>query len=100
MRPSVDKKSWIPGILNLPNQRAYAKMPSLVHQMPSLAKCISQMANCWRAIFIVFGKFLECITQIANCWRCSKALFRGGDEKFSFPIAFSFLFDNYYLIMD
>ena len=70
MRPSVDKKSWIPGILNLPNQRAYAKMPSLVHQMPSLAKCISQMANCWRAIFMVFGKFLECITQMV--WRCSK----------------------------
>jgi hypothetical protein len=58
----------------LPSQRAYTKMPSLVHQMPSLAKCISQMANCWRPIFKIFGKFLECITQMANCWRCSNAL--------------------------
>ena len=33
------------GYQNLPSHCAYAKMPSLVHEMPSLPKCISQMQN-------------------------------------------------------
>ena len=65
-----DKESRRLGISKLPSHCAYAKMPSLVHQMPSLPKYISQMHNCWRAIFKVFGKFLECIVQLHNCWRC------------------------------
>jgi len=32
-------------------------MSSLVHQIPSLPKYISQIQNCWRAIFKIFGKF-------------------------------------------
>jgi len=52
-----DKESKILGISKLPRHCVYAKMPSLVHQMSSLPKCISQMQNCWRAIFKVFGKF-------------------------------------------
>ena len=66
-----DKESKKLGISKLPSHCAYAKMPSLVHQMPSLSKCISQMHNCWRAIFKIFDKFLECIVQLHNCWRCS-----------------------------
>ena len=64
-----DKESKILGISKLPSHCAYAKMPSLVHQMPSLPKCISQMQNCWRAIFKIFGKFQECKVQLHNCWR-------------------------------
>jgi len=52
-----DKESKILGISKLPRYCAYAKMTSLVHQMPSLTKCISQIQNCWRAIFKVFDKF-------------------------------------------
>ena len=66
-----DKESKILGISKLPSHCAYAKMPSLVHQMSSLPKCISQIQNCWRAIK-VFGKFQECKVQLHNCWRCSK----------------------------
>ena len=65
-----DKKSRKLGISKLPSHCAYAKMPSLVHQMPSLPKCISQIHNCWRAIFKIFDKFLKCIVQLHNCWRC------------------------------
>ena len=32
------------------------------------------MQNCWRAIFKLFGKFLECIVHLHNCWRCSKVV--------------------------
>jgi len=46
-----DKESKILGISKLSSHCAYAKMPNLVHQMPSLPKRISQMQNCWRAIF-------------------------------------------------
>jgi len=66
-----DKESKILRISKLPSHCAYAKMPSLVHQMPSLPKCINQMQNCWRAIFKVFGKFQECKVPLHNCWRCS-----------------------------
>ena len=66
-----DKKSKILGISKLPSNCAYAKMSSLVHQMSSVPKCISQMQNCWRAIFKVFDKFKECKVQLHNCWRCS-----------------------------
>ena len=52
-----DKESKILGISKLSSHCAYAKMPSLVHQMPSLPKCISQIQNCWRAIFKIFSKF-------------------------------------------
>jgi len=38
-----DKESKILGISKLPSHCAYAKMSSLVHQMSSLLKCISQM---------------------------------------------------------
>ena len=55
-----DKEYKIIRISKLPSHCVYAKMPSLVHQMPSLSKCISQMQNCWRAIFKIFGKFQEC----------------------------------------
>ena len=64
-----DKESKILGISKLPSHCAYAKMSSLVHQMSNLPKCISQMQNCWRAIFMVFGKFQECKVQLHNCWR-------------------------------
>ena len=59
-----DKESKILGISKLSSHCAYAKMPSL-------PKCISQMQNCWRAIFKVFDKFQECKVQLYNCWRCS-----------------------------
>jgi len=72
-----DKESKKLRISKLPSHCAYAKMPSLVHQMPSLPKCISQMHNYWRAIFKIFDKFLECIVQLHNCWRCSKNAFCG-----------------------
>ena len=62
-----DKESKILGISKLPSHCAYAKMPSLVHQMSSLSKCISQMQNCWRAIFKIFNKFQECKVQLHNC---------------------------------
>jgi len=61
-----DKESRKLGISKLSSHCAYAKMSSLVHQMLSLSKCISQMHNCLRAIFKVFGKFLECIIQLHN----------------------------------
>ena len=69
-RVAHDKESRKLGISKMSSHCAYAKMPSLVHQMLSLPKCISQMHNCWRAIFMVFGKFLEYIVQLDKCWRC------------------------------
>jgi len=61
-----DKESKILGISKLPSHCAYAKMPSLVHQMPSLPKCISPMQNCWRAILRFLANFKNaksnCIT--------------------------------------
>ena len=61
-----DKESKILGISKLPSHCAYAKMSSLVHRMPSLPKCISQMQNCWRVIFKVLANFKNaksnCIT--------------------------------------
>ena len=66
-----DKEFKILGISKLSSHCAYAKIPSLVHQMPSLPKCISQMQNCWRAIFKIFSKFQKCKVQLHNCWRCS-----------------------------
>ena len=61
-----NKESKILGISKLPSHCAYAKMPSLVHQMPSLPKCISPMQNCWRAILRFLANFKNaksnCIT--------------------------------------
>ena len=68
-----DKESRKLRILKLSSHCAYAKMSSLVHQMLSLPKCISQMHNCWTSIFKIFNKILECIVQLHNCWRCSES---------------------------
>jgi len=88
-----DKESKILEISKLPSHCAYAKMSSLVHQMPSLPKCISQMQNCWRAIFKIFGKFQECKVQTCMC--CN------GNYYITIYMFSHFIkFKSYYLLCD
>jgi len=46
-------------------------MPSLPWNMPGFQKCKTNMQNCWRGVFVNFGKNQECKSNMQNCWRCS-----------------------------